>query len=393
MSRNYIKVKPIEVDIDRLIHQALDPHYGTVKRRENLGSNQVQSAYSSGSSTLAGYSDWLNRGSSLSYDNIDTSGGTPSKSGSIGFGWASVVDNVINIGRDLLGYAHADKAAKVAYQRENEFYDQHLSMPAKVQEFDEAGLNPMALGAAGPGATSAPSVPQGDTPSSGGSGMDLLSALLNYKLKKRELDIEDRRVDVESRRVDLTEQRLPSLIDQAFATAENKRKQNEWYDTAMTKMSKEVSLMDAHIGKVFAETDKINTETFILGIEGKYRDDMLSTQLLNLAKDLKVKDSVITKNEADAALSWAESAYKNVLTQYSPALMTAQTEQEKTQAAYDVARTSVEEFRNTYRQKHSGAEPPSGLLGAVIGISSQISRMLVTGMTFGLVNTDINPNY
>lgn len=385
----------IDKSIDRLLIKVLDPRTG---RKNNFSYDYKNDPNYPGNTQLAGYdswsnkssfNDWLNQYSPLVYDNQDT-GKRPS-SGRGGDWLGTTIGAVVDLGRDLLGYAHADKAAKVAYDRQNEFYENHIAMPAKVQEFQDAGLNPMALGGTGPGATSAPAVQQGDTPAS--SGTNFLGMMLDYRLKSRELDIENRRVDVESRRVDLTEQRLPSLIEQALATSENKRKQNEWYDTAISKMSQEINLMDAHIGKVFAETDKINTETFILGVEGKYRDSILSTQLLNLAKDLKVKDSVITKNEADAALSWAESAYKNVLTQYSPALMTAQTEQERTQAAYDIARTSVEDFRNTYRQKHSGAEPPSGLLGAVIGIASQISRMLVTGMTFGLVNTDINPNY
>ena len=60
--------------------------------------------------------------------------------------WLAAIGSVLGIGSDLLGYAHADIASKVAYERQNDFYDNHISMPAKVQEYEDAGLNPMALG-------------------------------------------------------------------------------------------------------------------------------------------------------------------------------------------------------------------------------------------------------
>lgn len=90
----------------------------------------------------------------------------------------------IGLIRDLIGYAHADKAAKVAYNRQNEYYENHLSMPAKVAEYQEAGLNPMGLAGAGVGATSAPSVAQGETPAATAM-VDVLGMLLNYKLESK----------------------------------------------------------------------------------------------------------------------------------------------------------------------------------------------------------------
>lgn len=409
--KRLFKRKSLDSTIEEGLQMILSPSYVTGDKSASSVKNITSSAYSSATSDLSGYGNWLNKGSSLQYDNLD--GGTlditgwgnnltgsdgtvktptgGSSNGGIDPITASI-GGVIGIARDLLSYAHADKAAKVAYDRQNEFYDNHLSMPAKVQEFEEAGLNPMALGASGPGATSAPSVAQGETP--GGSAIsDFIGVLLNYKLKNRELDIADRRVDVDSRRVDLMEERLPSLIDQAFATAENKRKQNEWYDTAMGKMRKEVELMDSHIGKVFAETEKINAEAFILQIEGNHRDDILTKQCLNLAKDLDVKDSEITENYASAALSYAESVYKSVVTQYTPGLMSSQIGENVSQSQYNVARTAVEKFREEYREKHSGAEPPSGMIGAFIGIASQIARRIVSGVTLGYVNEGLNPNW
>lgn len=74
--------------------------------------------------------------------------------------------------------AQADKT----YARQNEFYEQHLSMPAKVAEFEEAGLNPYALAGSGVGATSAPNVEQAQAPE-GIAGMlgEILGAVTNSK--------------------------------------------------------------------------------------------------------------------------------------------------------------------------------------------------------------------
>lgn len=295
------KGKSLNYTIDELIVSALDPRSDTIKNRKSLAPNQVQSAYSTGSTTPAGYSDWLNRGSSLVYDNTDTSSvtGNVAKSGGSGFGWASVVDNVINIGRDLLAYAHADKAAKVAYNRQNEFYDEHLSMPAKVQEYEEAGLNPMALGAAGPGTTSAPSVQQGSTPSAGGSGMELLSALLNYKLKTRELDLQ--------------EQMLPAKMEQAYADAEYKRESAAWVAPLA---ETNIAQMQSNIGLTLT---KIGTED--------------SQRRLN--------EAGITETQAKAALTIQQAIYTEIQTKYADEWQRTEIALRRSQSILNSSETSL----------------------------------------------------
>lgn len=123
---------------------------------------------------------------------------------------------------DLVGLVHSDIAAKVAYKRQNEFYDNHISMPAKVEEYKEAGLNPMGLTGSGPGATSAPSVDSAATPGMSGIG-DLLGTILNYKVAQRQLDLEDRKIGIEGRNV-------ASEIEYRAEQRIYQSKVNEWFD-------------------------------------------------------------------------------------------------------------------------------------------------------------------
>ena len=93
-----------------------------------------------------------------------------------------------------------EHAAAQAYDRQNEFYVNHLSMPAKVAEYKAAGLNPMGLSGAGAGATSAPSVSQANTPDIAsiiGSLAQMRQVDNDLKLRTAELEIQDKNADTE----------------------------------------------------------------------------------------------------------------------------------------------------------------------------------------------------
>lgn len=132
----------------------------------------------------------------------------------------------IGLIRDILGYAYSDHSAKQSYERQNEFYDAHQSMPAKVQEYRDAGLNPMGLGAAGVGATSAPSVDSAVNPG-GSAAIDVLGQILNYKLQTRAMDLEDKRIGIEGKDV-------ASKVEQRTQETLYQQKVNEWFETNQT---------------------------------------------------------------------------------------------------------------------------------------------------------------
>lgn len=148
-------------------------------------------------------------------------------------------------------------------------------MPAKVQEYQEAGLNPMGLAGAGVGATSAPSVDMGQTPDIGGTISGLLGSLLNYKLGMKEIAAKNREIDIQGKNV-------ASEIDYRATQKLYQEKINDWFDANQI----------ASIGKMQAETkdalQRVNTGE--------------ADELLKLAG--------VSKTEAESALIFQEELQK-----------------------------------------------------------------------------------
>lgn len=111
-------------------------------------------------------------------------------------------------------------SAYQAYQRQNAFYNNHLSMPAKVAEYKRAGLNPYLLGGAGVGATSAPNVDQASPVAAPGG---VLSTILGYKTQMAAIHQQE-----ESNRI--REKSVDSEIAYRQEQQETQRKVNQWFD-------------------------------------------------------------------------------------------------------------------------------------------------------------------
>lgn len=87
--------------------------------------------------------------------------------------------------------AWSAEQAQITRDWQEDFYNNHLSMPAKVQEYKDAGLNPYALAGSGVGATSAPSGAQASGASAAVNPFpQILGSILDYSLKANELDIQ-----------------------------------------------------------------------------------------------------------------------------------------------------------------------------------------------------------
>ena len=260
-----------------------------------------------------------------------------------------------------LGFLANQITAAQAYRRQEEFYENHLSMPAKVQEYQDAGLNPMALGGAGVGATSAPSVPQADA----GNGMlEALNTILGYKARMSEIDVQR-----DSNRI--REKGIDSEIGYRAKLGITQDKINQWYDT----------LQNANLDKIFAETSGITISNYISSIFGKYAETNQIIDIESKLKQLKVADSVITHNEAAAANQWANANLSRITAQFTPGLMQAQTQRELSSAANNMIDTSVKEFELDYKRNHNGAEAPKGMLGAVIGVCSEAANRITSGIS------------
>lgn len=286
-----------------------------------------------------------------------------------GMDWAA---QGIGLIRDIIGYGYSAWSAKKAYQRQNEYYDNHLSMPAKVAEYEAAGLNPYGLAGAGVGATSAPSVAQAQTPSADGA-VSVLTALLDYKAKMKQISVEEKRVGIE-------QEKLPAMLEQMFTTAEKNRANTEWYGVATQKATEEVSLVKANVAKVFADAEKVSAEAFILEIQGQYADATAKANLENLLKDLNVKDAQISKTDAETAVAWTTANLNGIIAKYQGALMAAQTQSAKASAVDAFARGALTEFERNYKETHNGSEAPKGTYAAVISMCSEAANRITNGL-------------
>lgn len=234
----------------------------------------------------------------------------------------------------LGGFALNQLGAEIAFRRQNKFYNEHLSMQAKAQEYAQAGLNPMALaGNAGAGATSAPQVAQAGAPDMS----NILGTLLDYKTKQRELDI--REAETTSR----------------------------------------ISLNTATIGKIFADTDNVSVDTYL---KRTYGDAKEAGAVANLLKDLGVKDATITKTQAETAVKWLES-------EWLPLLNAANIKQMSASATASLAKAAIDNYTLNYMKTHDGMTPPSGEIAAIV--TTLMNSFQGGSATGGLVDTLGNP--
>lgn len=277
MSKNYYTSAKIEAAYKRAIRDGIsnpiNQDYTMEAVNGMLYSLLGTPGVSAGKSGLAGQSTQANAGG-LSSNGLDTSSYTSAQvdtpSAGSGSGGATAAAQGVGLLRDVLSYLYSEYSAKKAYERQNEFYDNHLSMSAKAKEYEEAGLNPMALAGAGVGATSAPSVQQAEAPNADGL-TSVLTSLLGYKAQMAQIEVDKERVQAQK-------DDIASKIEYRASQKLYQDKINEWFDTNQ--------IVD--INKSIAETQKaleeINTEKTkqalnAAGISEKEANAALSIQL------------------------------------------------------------------------------------------------------------------
>lgn len=269
--------------------------------------------------------------------------------------------------------AWAEQQATTSYERQREYYEDYLSAPAQVNQYKQAGLNPMMLAGGAAGATS-PSVDQASSNTMPNLASNILGDLLNYDARLKEIGVQEQRVAVDSRRVDVMENLLPGQLENYFASAESNRKRALWYEQGVQKMAHEMDEIDARIDKIYSEVDYLDSKTFIVQVQGKYADESERARIANLWKDMKVKDSQISKNEAEAALAWAQENLTDITAAYQGELMQAQTEASWSRAALNYAQEAITNFEKWYMSTHNGSKPPSGMIGALQGICASMAN-------------------
>lgn len=200
---------------------------------------------------------------------------------------AGIIDTAINMGFSIY-------SAKKAYERQNEFYDNHLSMPAKVAEYEEAGLNPMGLAGSGAGATSAPSVSPAEVPDTS-TLSSILGSLLSYKAQMARIEVDKERVGIQR-----------DSVNSQIALREERRitqqKINDWYDTnQVANLDKIESETARNIELARTEQEKqalIFNQAVAQEIKNKYADQWERNSLDLQEAELRYKESATAENYA-----------------------------------------------------------------------------------------------
>lgn len=193
------------------------------------------------------------------------------------------------------------------YQQDlkEDFYNKYESMPAQVAQAQEAGLNPMTVFGNGASVSSS-SAPSASAPSAGGSPLDLIGMLLNYK-------VEQQRVNVMKEQSDSVIQRNYGTAESGFASAERTRAlvQSEIANldarTATEKESLENKrvereLMKANISKVQASTLLDVKQTALLAQQEKYGDQYWQNVVQLQQLDAQYEQALISKNKVEMRL-------------------------------------------------------------------------------------------
>lgn len=193
-----------------------------------------------------------------------------SSGSSVGSSSGTGIAAAIGLIRDVIAMAYNRKTDSIAYNRQNDFYNNHLSMPAKVQEYEEAGLNPMGLAGAGAGATSAPSVQGTGAPELDGL-TSMLGGLLSYKAQMA-------RVEVDKERVQAQKEDIASRIEYRAEQKLYQQKINEWFDTNQI-VSIDKAMAETQLALERVNSEQMRQKLDEVGISEKQANAALSFQL------------------------------------------------------------------------------------------------------------------
>lgn len=284
-----------KIDVNRFVDQSLYTLLGRKYRLAPTGSEAANSTSASAGGSSAYTSAQASPGSGAA-------DGGFSFAGSGGAGALGLVGSLANIvyaeyaRRQQNKFNHDEAIA--AWERNEESYSRHFSMDAKVQEYEEAGLNPYGLAGSGVGATSLPSNPAASAGNAMPSGLtEVLGTLLNYKLGHERNMIQARGIDAQ--------------IEERYASAELKRTINAWYGRQAT----------ANISKIEADTSlalaRIDTEAVqqALGAQKISTEYAKAALLFQQAIGEQIKNRYADAFEQNTLrLQAAEIAYKNSAT-------------------------------------------------------------------------------
>lgn len=238
--------------------------------------------------------------------------------------------------------ANAWSSEEAEKQRAWEEEMRNTSYQAQVRDMHAAGINPAVM-YGGTGASGA-SVPSGASassvsPSSSNGIFDIVGPLLDMALlgaQKENIEADTKVKKEEAKGKEITNTNLDSqmkaAIEQSLASAESAKAESLYRNLLI-----QYGMPEAEVSKVL--------------------------------NDVKVGDSTISKNEAEAELARVNAAYQEVKKKIDLDKLPYELASMSASARADRAKAVVDEFRGAYMAQN-GTDVPSGAVAALVGLIS-----------------------
>lgn len=240
--------------------------------------------------------------------------------------------------------------AEQAYEWQNEFYNNHLSMPAKVQEYKDAGLNPMSLASAGVGATSAPNTQQA---APAVNPMELLGNILGVINQTKQTNADVARAKQETLGLKIENSYKARLAELDIAQREKD----------IEKTGTEIVINQETVRKVIADAD-------FAEIIAKYQPQVLESEIGNKNADTALKGAQLNlteaeKRECEQRIEQAENRFPKEMSMLDENIKKIQQE----------IKNLVAQEQLTYEQKEVAIETTNNLIKQNAKIQKEINLL------------------
>lgn len=234
-----------------------------------------------------------------------------------------------------LSLSHQQILNEQEWQRKKEFYEMYESPGALVNQYKNAGLNPMLLGGSGAGASATGGIgSSGSAPASSGGGdpsalFSLLSGVGNMMLRRKELD-----ADIEVRKSEAQTHRMQAI------------NYGNYLDALTRKTGSEADFLEQTFGVRLTEKD-LDVKTKMQNLS--YIEQLTSSEQVRQ----KLMSSGIRLNDANTAATLVQKGILEAQSRYSDKYFKAVADYQS--AVADVEGVNASVYRHTLEKRKEAA--------------------------------------